>query len=102
VANYMISRRNCCEKIQGITDGLLLATPKSIESRIDEIRTFVASGLKDLRDLLRKDTALARTELLKALKRDHDDAPSRLGPAFLCCRSLLSELAENSARTYPE
>ncbi len=52
-------------EIQSITDGLLLATPKSIESRIDEIRTFVASGLKDLRDLLRKDTALARTELLK-------------------------------------
>jgi site-specific DNA recombinase len=52
-------------ELQGITDGLLLATPKSIESRIGEIRSFVASGLKDLRDLLRKDTALARTELLK-------------------------------------
>jgi site-specific DNA recombinase len=52
-------------EIQGITDGLLLATPKSIESRIDEIRTFVASGLKNLRDLVRQDTALARTELLK-------------------------------------
>jgi site-specific DNA recombinase len=52
-------------ELQGIADGLLLATPKSIESRIGEIRTFVASGLKDLRDLLRKDTALARTELLK-------------------------------------
>jgi site-specific DNA recombinase len=52
-------------ELQGIADGLLLATHKSIESRIGEIRTFVASGLKDLRDLLRKDTALARTELLK-------------------------------------
>jgi site-specific DNA recombinase len=52
-------------ELQGIADGLLLATPKSIESRIGEIRTFVASGLKDLRDLVRKDTALARTELLK-------------------------------------
>jgi hypothetical protein len=31
-------------EIQSITDGLLLATPKSIESRIDEIRTFVASA----------------------------------------------------------
>jgi site-specific DNA recombinase len=52
-------------EIQGIADGLLLATPKSIDSRIGEIRNFVATGLKDLRDLLRKDTELARTELLK-------------------------------------
>jgi site-specific DNA recombinase len=52
-------------ELQGITDSLLLATPKSIESRVGEIRSFVASGLNDLRDLLRKDTALARTELLK-------------------------------------
>jgi site-specific DNA recombinase len=52
-------------ELQGITDRLLSATPASIESRIAEIRTFVATGLRDLRDLLRKDTALARTELLK-------------------------------------
>ena len=52
-------------ELQGITDGLLVATPKSIESRIGEIRTFVATGFKDLRDLLREDTAVARTELLK-------------------------------------
>ena len=51
--------------VQGITGGLLLATPKSIESRIGGIRSFVARGFKDLRDLLRTDTALARTELLK-------------------------------------
>jgi site-specific DNA recombinase len=52
-------------ELQGITDGLLSATPKSIESRISEIRSCVTSGLKDLRDLLRKDIVLARTELLK-------------------------------------
>ena len=52
-------------ELQGITDSLLSATPQSIESRVGEIRGFVASGLNDLRDLLRKDTALARTELLK-------------------------------------
>ena len=52
-------------ELQGITDGLLSATPKSIESRVGEIRSFVRSGLSELRDLLRKDTALARTELLK-------------------------------------
>jgi site-specific DNA recombinase len=52
-------------ELQGITDGLLSATPESIESRVGEIRSFVTSGLNDLRDLLRKDTALARTELLK-------------------------------------
>ena len=52
-------------ELQGITDSLLSATPKSIESRVGEIRSFVTSGLNDLRDLLRRDAALARTELLK-------------------------------------
>ena len=52
-------------ELERITDGLFLATPESIESRVGDIRRFVASGLKDLRDLLRKDTALARTEVLK-------------------------------------
>jgi site-specific DNA recombinase len=52
-------------ELQGIVDRLLSATPASIESRVDEIRKFVTSGLSDLRGLLRKDTALARTELLK-------------------------------------
>jgi hypothetical protein len=52
-------------ELQGIADRLLSATPESIESRVGEIRSFVRSGLNDLRDLLRKDTALARTELLK-------------------------------------
>ena len=52
-------------ELQGITDRLLSASPESIETRIGEIRTFVADGLDNLRDLLRKDTALARTELMK-------------------------------------
>jgi hypothetical protein len=52
-------------ELQGIVDRLLSATPASIESRVDEIRKFVSRGLNDLRVLLRKDTALARTELLK-------------------------------------
>lgn len=52
-------------ELQGITDRLLSATPESIASRVGEIRRFVTSGLNDLRELLRKDTALARTELLK-------------------------------------
>ena len=52
-------------ELHGITDRLLSATPDSIESRVREIRTFVTSGLNNLRDLLREDTALARTELLK-------------------------------------
>ncbi len=50
-------------ELQGIADRLLSATPESIESRVGEIRGFVTSGLSDLRDLLRKDTTLARTEL---------------------------------------
>lgn len=52
-------------ELQGITDSLLSATPKSIESRIDEIRNFVRSSLGNLRELLRKDPAAAREELLK-------------------------------------
>ena len=36
-------------ELERITDGLFLATPKSIESRVGDIRRFVASGLKDLR-----------------------------------------------------
>jgi site-specific DNA recombinase len=52
-------------ELQGIVDRLLSATPESIESRVGEIRSFVTNGLTDLCDLLRKDTALARTEVLK-------------------------------------
>ena len=52
-------------ELQSITDRLLSVTTQSIEARVGEIRGFVASGLNNLRDLLRKDTALARTELLK-------------------------------------
>jgi site-specific DNA recombinase len=52
-------------ELQAITDKLWSATPESIESRVGEIRSFVKNGLTDLRDLLRKDTALARAELLK-------------------------------------
>jgi hypothetical protein len=58
-----IARRE--SELQGITDRLLSASPESIEARIGEMRTFVADGLDNLRDLLRKDTALARTELMK-------------------------------------
>jgi site-specific DNA recombinase len=52
-------------ELQGITDRLLSASPESIESRIEEIRKFVLDGLESLRDQLRKDPALARTELMK-------------------------------------
>ena len=52
-------------EIQNITEKLLSATPHSVERRVGEIRSFVANGLCNLRDLLRKDTTLARTELLK-------------------------------------
>ncbi|HXJ47192.1 MAG TPA: recombinase family protein, partial [Candidatus Dormibacteraeota bacterium] len=52
-------------ELHSISDRLFSATPESVESRVAEIRTYVKNGLRDLRDLLRKDTALARTELLK-------------------------------------
>jgi site-specific DNA recombinase len=52
-------------ELQGITDRLLSSGQDSIEARIGEIRTLIMGGIENLRDLLRKDTALARTELLK-------------------------------------
>jgi hypothetical protein len=52
-------------ELRVITDQLWSATPESIESRIDDIRKFVAAGLDNLREVLRKDTALARAEILK-------------------------------------
>jgi hypothetical protein len=52
-------------ELQSVTDRLLPATPESIESRVGEIRNFVMVGLTDLCDLLRKDAALARAEILK-------------------------------------
>jgi site-specific DNA recombinase len=51
--------------LQTITDRLLSAAPESIEARVAEIRNFVANGLDNLRNVLRKDTALARAEILK-------------------------------------
>jgi site-specific DNA recombinase len=52
-------------ELLAITDQLLSASPDSIESRIDEIRQFVTDRLGNLLDVLRKDTVLARTEILK-------------------------------------
>ena len=52
-------------ELRAITDQLRSATPESIESRIDDIRRFVAAGLDNLREVLRKDTAIARAEILK-------------------------------------
>jgi hypothetical protein len=52
-------------ELRGISDRLLSATTDSIESRVGENRTYVKSGLQDLRDVLRKGIALARTKLLK-------------------------------------
>jgi site-specific DNA recombinase len=68
-------------ELQGITDRLLSATTESIGSRAGEIRSFVKSGLNDLRDLLRKETSLARAELLKHASEitmtPHNDAARR-------------------------
>jgi hypothetical protein len=52
-------------ELRAITDQLWTATPESINWRIDDIRKFVAAGLDNLREALRKDTALARAEILK-------------------------------------
>lgn len=52
-------------ELQAITDRLLSDSQESIEARIGEIRTLVMSGIENLRNLLREDTAMARTELLK-------------------------------------
>jgi hypothetical protein len=52
-------------ELQAITDRLLSTGEESIEARLGEIRTTIMNGTENLRDLLREDTALARTELLK-------------------------------------
>jgi hypothetical protein len=52
-------------ELQDISARLSSPTMESVESRVGEIRSFVRSGLNDLRELLRKDVGLARTELLK-------------------------------------
>jgi hypothetical protein len=73
-------------ELQGITESLLSATPQSIGSRVDEIRSFVVGGLTNLRDLLRKDTALARTELLKQSSEITMTPHREPGKEVLCCR----------------
>lgn len=55
-------------ELKAITDQLLSATPDSIESEVEELRKFVGSRLEDVLDVLRKDTSLARTEILKHTK----------------------------------
>ena len=52
-------------ELQIITDSLESINTRSVESSVDEIQSFVANGLIQLRDLLRKDTTLARNEILK-------------------------------------
>jgi site-specific DNA recombinase len=52
-------------ELQLITDCLESTGARSIESSVNEIQGFVANGLKQLRDLLRKDTMLARNEIMK-------------------------------------
>jgi hypothetical protein len=50
-------------ELKAITNRLLSASAGSIESRLQEIRRFVISGISDLRSLLARDTALAKAEL---------------------------------------
>jgi hypothetical protein len=52
-------------ELQAITDQLLSSSPDSIDSRIEEIRQFVARRLENIPDVPRKDTSLKRTEILK-------------------------------------
>jgi site-specific DNA recombinase len=52
-------------ELDAITDSLLTTNQESMELRVSEIHNFVISNLKDLPVLLRRDTALARTELLR-------------------------------------
>jgi hypothetical protein len=59
------SRVNAKAELQAITGQLLSASPDSVESRIEEIRKFVARRLNNILDVLRKDTGLARAEILK-------------------------------------
>ncbi len=55
-------------ELQSITDRLLSTGPESVEAHLAEIRQFVTDRLADLRGLLARDVALARTELLKHVR----------------------------------
>lgn len=57
----------CDAELKAITNHLLSASAGSIESQLQEIRKFVTEGIADLRTLLGRDTARAKTELQKHL-----------------------------------
>ena len=86
----LLDEMGCKEsELQAITEGLLAASPESIESRIEEIRTFVTNGLDNLREVLRKDTALARTEILKHTSEiTTTPKRARKAPLLRCGREL--------------
>jgi site-specific DNA recombinase len=50
-------------ELKGITNRLLSASATSIDGRLREIRQFVEKGISDLRGLLNRDAALAKSEL---------------------------------------
>ena len=50
-------------ELKGITNRLLSASATSIDGRLREIRHFVEKGIGDLRGLLNRDAALAKSEL---------------------------------------
>ena len=50
-------------ELKGITNHLLPARTTSIDDRLRDIRQFVEKGISDLRGLLNRDAALAKTEL---------------------------------------
>lgn len=51
------------KELKAITNRLLTASASSIEGQLREIRQFVEKGFSDLRELLNRDTAIAKTEL---------------------------------------
>lgn len=51
------------KELKAITNRLLSTGENSLDSRLQEIRQFVTSGISDLRSLLRRDAVLAKAEL---------------------------------------
>jgi site-specific DNA recombinase len=56
-----IARREV--ELKGITNRLLSASATSVDGRLREIRQFVEKGISDLRGLLNREAALAKSEL---------------------------------------
>jgi len=56
-------------EIAGITEKLLSAQPNSLQGRLRDIRSYVLSEMRNLRDVLNSDAARVRAKLAKHIEK---------------------------------